>query len=394
MRIAFITSCLEPGRDGVGDYTRLLAEECVRQGHECCLISLNDRLLTQLSQSRIAVDGVKIPMLRLPANMPWNYRNASIKELLASFKPEWVSLQFVPYGFQDKGITIGLSKWLRPLVQGRRMHMMFHELWIGQYVGAAPKDRLIGFVQKFVILRLVKQLQPSIIHTSNSVYIRMLQQLGISARHLPLFGAIPIGDKNGDDWLFPELQKLGLDVQTGNRSQFWLFGFFGTLHPIWPAEPLFTYLHQAGIQHQRRIAIISIGCLGAGEQLWESLSKTYSCQFVFLRLGEQLPTKISEFFNSIDFSIATSCYLLIGKSATVAAMLEHGLPVIVNRDDIQLSLGLTIPQDYEPLLYKMDSRLPDKVKNSLQRQAIRPRLKSTTIKFINELTDSSSFGKT
>ena len=43
MKIAFITSCLEPGKDGVGDYTRSLAAESSRNGHEVCLLALNDR---------------------------------------------------------------------------------------------------------------------------------------------------------------------------------------------------------------------------------------------------------------------------------------------------------------------------------------------------------------
>ncbi|HCF26830.1 MAG TPA: hypothetical protein DEV81_06400 [Cyanobacteria bacterium UBA11049] len=56
----------------------------------------------------------------------------------------------------------------------------------------------------------------------------------------------------GDRWLLPKLQNLGLDIRLENQTKFWLFGFFGTLHLKWDAEPLFTYLHQAGIQAQRQ----------------------------------------------------------------------------------------------------------------------------------------------
>ena len=42
MVILFLTGCLQPGKDGVGDYTRLLARECIRQGQACCLIALDD----------------------------------------------------------------------------------------------------------------------------------------------------------------------------------------------------------------------------------------------------------------------------------------------------------------------------------------------------------------
>lgn len=386
MKIAFITSSLELGKDGVGDYTRLLAEECVRRGHECCLISLNERFLTQISKSKIAVDLVEIPLLRLPINMPWEQRIAHAEKLLALFQPDWISLQFVPYGYQDKGIIIKLKQRLQPLLKGRRLHVMFHELWIGQNTSARLKERLIGTVQKFFILQLIKQLKPLVVHTSNSTYIALLKQNGVSASCLPLFGSISITDQNAERWLFSELQKLGLNVKTENRNHFWLFGFFGSLHPVWPAEPLFSCLNKAAIENDRQVAIISIGRLGPGEQLWQSLSKKYSPQFVFLQLKERSQLEISEFFNSIDFGIATSPYALIGKSATVAAMLEHKLPVIVNRDDFQLLSNLAIPQINEPLLYQLDAFLANKLKNKLVREQPESRLSSVTTQFIKDLT--------
>ncbi len=42
MRLAFVTGRLEPGSDGVGDYTRTLAVECARRGHAVCLLSLDE----------------------------------------------------------------------------------------------------------------------------------------------------------------------------------------------------------------------------------------------------------------------------------------------------------------------------------------------------------------
>ena len=42
MKIIFLTGSLEKGRTGVGDYTRLLASECKRLGHEVQTIALND----------------------------------------------------------------------------------------------------------------------------------------------------------------------------------------------------------------------------------------------------------------------------------------------------------------------------------------------------------------
>lgn len=387
MKIAFLTSSLEPGKDGVGDYTRLLAEECVKQGHECCLVSLNEQFLTQIYKSKIAVDLIEILLLRLPISMPWKQRSVHAENLLALFQPDWISLQFVPYGYQDKGIIINLRKQLQPLVKERQLHIMFHELWIGQNTSSKLRERLVGTVQKFFILQLIKSLQPLVVHTNNSTYIALLKQNGVSASRLPLFGSIPISNQNAENWLFSELQKLGLNIKIETRKHFWLFGFFGSLHPIWPAEPLFSCLYEAAIQNNRQVAMISIGRLGPGEKLWKSLSMDYASQFVFLRLGERSPLEISEFLNSIDFGIATSPYALIDKSSTVAAMLEYKLPVIVNRDDFKL-MSVPLPQISEPLLYQLDSSIVNKLKNKLIRETPKSRIGSVTTQFIKDLTCS------
>lgn len=388
MKIAFITSSLEPGKDGVGDYTRLLAEECVKQGHECCLVSLNERLLTQIYRSKIAVDLVAIPLLRLPITMPWQQRTAHAEKLLDLFQPDWISLQFVPYGYQDKGIVIDLKKQLRPLVKERHLHIMFHELWIGQNTSAKLKERIVGTVQKFFILQLIKQLQPLVVHTNSSTYVALLKQNGILASRLPLFGNIPVAEQNSDCWLFSELHKLGLDIRTENRQHFWLFGFFGSLHPVWLAEPLFSCLNKAAMEHNRQIAMISIGRLGPGEKLWNSLSRNYSSQFVFLQLGEKSPIEISEFLNSLDFGVATSPYALIEKSGTVATMLEHKLPVIVNRDDFELSSCTVSFQAPQSLLYKMErisDCLADQLNSNIPQSLPLSRLPDVTTQFIKDI---------
>src|ERR1043166_8574031 len=95
MRIAFLCSSADPGRDGVGDYTRMLASECVRKGHECCIVALHERHVaapleesmpvsaslnedlsaeSELStpNSRTSTLSVSaIALLRLPASMTW-----------------------------------------------------------------------------------------------------------------------------------------------------------------------------------------------------------------------------------------------------------------------------------------------------------------------------------
>ena len=67
MRIAFVTSGLEPECDGVGDYTSLLAEECERRGHAVARLALND--------PRTAKEIDSPGLLRLPIRFPgWRAR--------------------------------------------------------------------------------------------------------------------------------------------------------------------------------------------------------------------------------------------------------------------------------------------------------------------------------
>ena len=351
MKIAFLNGSLEPGRDGVGDYTRCLAQECARQGNSCCLIALNDRWLTTPERS----DENEIVTLRLPAALNWTERIRLAGETLKAFQPDWISLQFVSYAFQPKGIPLGLAAKLRPLTKQAKFHLMFHELWIGDHAEAKVKERITGEIQKRVILRLIHCLQPNAVHTSNAAYVARLEHQRIHARELPLFGSIPIAEAKGDAWIFPELEKAGLDISPAHRSDFWLFGLFGALHPVWPPEPLFSQIAQAAARQQRKVALLSIGRQGPGEALWKRMAADYGKQFTFLNLGEQSKERISHYLQSLDFGLAASPYSLIGKSSAAAAMLEHGLPVIVNRNDAPLLPSCGAARREEALIIKLDS---------------------------------------
>ena len=64
------------------------------------------------------------------------------------------------------------------------------------------------------------------------------------------------------------------------------------------------------------------------------LRDRYQAEIDFRRLGEQSLENISQFLGSVHFGVATTPLSLIGKSSCTAAMLDHGLPVIVNRNDV------------------------------------------------------------
>jgi hypothetical protein len=166
MKIAFIVSSLEPGRDGVGDYTRRLAGELIRQGHECQIVALNEkvesrkqkaenrnptsdlRLLTSGFSETQHSEGTEVPCLRLPGSLGWPERTTLARKWVDAFNPDWVSLQFVPFGFQSKGLPFGLPRQLKVIIGSRPLHWMFHELWVLWRFPLSLRKRLLGQGQK------------------------------------------------------------------------------------------------------------------------------------------------------------------------------------------------------------------------------------------------------
>jgi len=357
VKILFLTGSLEPVKDGVGDYTRVLAGECARLGHETSSLSLNDQWLTG-SQMKPAE-------LRLGARMSWPDRINAACAFLAQNGPEIVSLQFVPYSFHPAGLNFALPRILRAIIGQTRAQVMFHEIWIGAQTGAPVQAKLLGFCQRKIIQAVAKTLVCRTIHTSNFVYARLLARYGIEAKQLPLFGSVPVFATRNE--------PRGSD---GTLS----LGLFGSIHPEWNPDEMLGALRKLG----RPIRLSHVGRIGPGESVWTDLSGRYQPEIEFRRLGEQSLENISQFFSSVDFGVATTPLSLIGKSASVAAMLDHGLPVIINRNDVHFR-GITDTYPTCELLIPVDEMFLERL-TAARRQTPKPLLPEVTKQFLSDLT--------
>ena len=128
--------------------------------------------------------------------------------------------------------------------------------------------------------------------------------------------------------------------------------------------------------------MVSIGRLGPGEALWRDMQSRYGQRFGFARLGERPREEVSVFLQSIDFGLATTPWQLIGKSASTAAMLDHGLPVIVARDDVDV--GTKGSPAHDPLLRRIGADLPQWL-TQVRRRPPRDRLAAMSTQFIADL---------
>lgn len=385
MRIAFITSGLEPGRDGVGDYTRRLAAECIRQGHPCVLMSLNDPRVSQPLFAAQECEDVTISVLRLPAGLAWDSRLARAGDWIKFVDPHWISLQFVPFGFHSRGFCHGLGKRLAGLGRGRNWHVMFHELWLGLGQRSSVKYRIWGAAQRLTVRSLVRRLQPAAHHTQTEPYRKVLAREGIHASLLPLFSNIPFAD--GDAW--EQIVEPLLRQATGaaaDRSAFYLAGVFGAVHPEWDAETAVAALLPLTQRSHKRLVLVFTGKNNVSADALAGLQARLRARAIVIVTGERTSVEVSRVLQTLDLGLATTPRQLIQKSSTVAAMLAHGLHVLVTRDDWHLDRDAAAPEPAVPWLLT-SNRLA--VANALpRRQGESPaeiRIESVTAKMLGDL---------
>ena len=324
------------------------------------MIALNDRQCTQVIRGASE--------LRLGESLPWGDREREVKAFLRDFRADWTSLHFVPFGFHPRGVPLAWPRRFLKIVEGSRVHIMFHELWIGISEDSTLKQRAIGLLQRKCIQWMVRRLAPGLVWTNTAAYSAMLKQSHIESAPITMFGHVPIETQPGQ---LPELPDDGeLNVV-----------IFGALHPQWPPEPLFKYLKQAVERLRRKLRLISIGNIGPGGPLWSTLAERYP-EVLFLKLGMRPTSELVACFNRCHFGVSTTPFGLIGKSSSVHSMLEHGLPVIVNRLETQSSSGTAASSD--PQLIICDEKLPQVIV-TLPRWPKKSRLKSTADQFLAEL---------
>ncbi|MDR3697542.1 hypothetical protein [Mucilaginibacter sp.] len=328
MKILFICSSLEPGKDGVGDYTRRLASELIRQGHFSTAISLNDKYILNELKEVQRDDGTDLPVLRLPANLTMNERLNHAKKYIDEFDPDWLSLQFVIFGYHPKGLPYGFANKLAFLGTGRRWHIMFHEIWQGESKVAPLKYRIWGLLQKNIVKSIVDRIKPRYFTTSNNFYKHILAKSGIEADLLPVFSNIPLGNKSG----VLLINKLPHEI-IKNRKNYIIGSFFGEIHYDEYLSAAIDDLQQLVQQKGKQLVVTHIGELDRAERLWDKLKglkKIYKYSF-----GRQSAQDIADYLAQIDIGLSTNPKILFQKSGGIAAMLNNNLPVILLRKNIE-----------------------------------------------------------
>ena len=315
LKIIFLCGSLEPGRDGVGDYVRRLSSELLKKGHYISAIALNDQYICESYFGAQMSEGESLNVLRLPSIWKVNQRFTHAEQWVKEFDPDWVSLQFVPFAFQCKGLIFNLARQLSCLVGECRLHIMFHELWVLTPFSESIKLWLLGIIQKQIIKNFIISLPPNVIHTQTRYYQEQLNRIGFKSSLLPLFSNIPTSfDK-----------EINLDISHLNCYDI-KFVAFGSIH----GDSLIKQFALECASYSEflniKICLIFVGRSGVLQKdfanIWSSLGMK------FIEFGEQSTETVSAILSSSSYGISTTPYFLIEKSGSVTAMLDHKLPVL------------------------------------------------------------------
>ena len=321
LKVLFLCGTLEPAKSGVADFILALAKKLSSNGISCACLAIHDPYI-QATESHLIHRSTQagIDTLRISADHPWRLKAKLIKAQLDTLQPQWISLHYVPYAYNAKGLPFALLSSLLPLRHRARWEITAHELWVDP--SSSLRYRVLSKLQRLILLRLCAKLKPAIVHVTNHGYQSQLEQCGIKSSILPLFSSIPL---------------IPLQSPVRAAESQWTFVIFGSINRDWLPEQLLEQIEIARDVHGiRACRFLSIGYIGSyGAKLWDSLNTLPYPAFEFSRLGVLPTERVSQQLQLADFGICIVPSLLIGKSSAVAAMLAHGLPIIISR----LSLG-------------------------------------------------------
>lgn len=315
-RIVFLCGCLEPGKDGVGDYTRRLSEKLSGFGVHSLLIALADPFI---HNGKIQKQGSeKVQIIRYSKFKTQNDVFKAAASEITVFNPEWVSIQFVPFAYSEKGIPFGIGKKMADLCRDRLVQIMFHELWLGMEINPELKYALWGRIQRMVFLDLLKRLNPECIHTHSDWYLSNLKKLGFKVEKLPLFSNIPLPA------VFTRRRNYsGITSIQDKTIRFLIFGHISTGAPV---EEFVSELKNIAVRHQINCTLTCCGKNSGELERWKTAWQNAGFSTSVRGLMDE--SEISKLIGESDIGIATTPLAVIEKSGSFMALMEHGLPVI------------------------------------------------------------------
>ncbi len=314
---------LDAGRDGVGDHTRLLRDGILQIGGKVQIASLFDT-----NTEIIEEDG----LVRLPKSILTCQRTQWIRRMLAANSNPIVVIQLVPFSFHAQGILLKQAWTCGRLFDNNIVGIITHELWPDAVYVVRGLRRVKERLMKMSFLFFLRRIRPRWIGTSITLYRKALAAEGVETELLPLFGNINPHEQETRT----ASNLLGM---IGERERQMRVVVFGSVYGDWFGGETIRVLREAARRLKRDMVVVLAGCGRAVDRLRGLLPE--NCRVI--ETGFLQPEEISAVFAMCDVGVSTTPAEAAGKSGAAVAMLEHGLPVVLERAAQNLKFEVAWP---------------------------------------------------
>jgi hypothetical protein len=319
MKILFICGSLEMGKDGVGDYTRRLSQHLEQQGHQIILVAIHDRHLARPASPSF---DPSFCTHRFSSSLTWSLRATHLETITDHHRPDWISVQFVPFSFHPKGLCYNWLWLQNQIAQKYPLHVMFHETWVGWDMPEKLTTRILGFLQLSLFTLFHFSGSSACTSTQLPLHQRRLHPHGFHAQLLPLFSNIGIARTDRT------LVRSGLIAShyPDAPDHLRIAGFFGNLQGSFDPD---LFVEWAQAHETEPWLILAAGQHdSASQRRWEEIVRRRLPCHQYAAIGSLSDHEVSYYMQALDLGFSAYPEELIGKSGAAAAMWEHGLTIV------------------------------------------------------------------
>lgn len=314
-RILIISPSLEPNQCGVSDYTNVLNGFLQEDKFVTFRITLNDHYCKEIFEHHHLIRVNKAQTISTKTNV--------LQNINKQFDPELILLNFVSYGYHKYGLPFFLMQMIKKTFNNKPIILIFHELWPGNLSSDTLKDKLIGFVHKMFIKRILKVISPKKVIVNSEIWQKLLNEINIDSSVVPVFSNINVINSIEDN--YPVLNQSNESFELNTIITIAVFGSSGFNYDVNQITHFFAE------QIKNTDIVFHFICIGKYQPLFEVFNKmhlNYPERVLIEVTGVLSAEKVSELFHYADYGLTSYMPQFWSKSGAIAAMLAHGLTIL------------------------------------------------------------------
>ncbi len=342
MKLALISPALPPQLDGIGDYSAKLAAE----------LSTSNEVVVFTSEDQVAdpIAGVRVVQA-----FDWSRprSNWQLVERVREERPDWVIVQYNPFGWGRRGLNLQLPRVLRRISGFSKVAVMFHE----RYFASAGDWRRAPMAawQRWQYRQLVAAASVCLYSTEPWVPDHQKRFPGKPADLLPVGSNLPLSPGSRDD----ARRMLGIQPTTV------VLGLFGSAH----VSRLLPWIRLAAENLRAKGTDSMVLYLGPDQK-----AITEALPDVPVRCEGALPAaEVSRRLRAIDIYLSPFIDGVSTRRGSLLAALQHGLATVGTTGH---STGPLLASQADRAFLLVPSDAPQAFVAAVERLAAEPELRA------------------